>query len=127
MWRIRCWGSARAASPKPNIAVTRGNLSDENCACRRQNLRFLVSSTLVGQFLRHVFAPYSSKVKSSQNLRVLRTNPASCLPMNNRRVGDSPPEMYARRINMLRSPLFRSFPMCSRSRWTQTFLSRGAR
>ena len=32
--------------PKPNIAVTRGNLSDENCACRRQDLRFLVNATL---------------------------------------------------------------------------------
>ena len=29
--------------PKPNIAVTRGNLSDEKCACRRQSLRFLES------------------------------------------------------------------------------------
>jgi len=46
MWRIRCWGSARAARPKPNIAVTRSNLSDENCAYRRPNLRFLVSATL---------------------------------------------------------------------------------
>ena len=45
----------------------------------------------------------------------------------NVRVGHNPTEMYARRINMLRSPLFRSFSMCSRSRWTQTFLSRGAR
>ena len=81
-----------------NIDVSRGNLSDENCACRRQNLRFLESfrkiysnrNRFCGQFLRHVFAPYSSKVKSSQNLRVLRTNPASCLPMSNRRVGHQP-------------------------------------
>ena len=29
-----------------------------------------------------------SKVKSSQNLRVLRMNPASCLPISNRRVAD---------------------------------------
>jgi hypothetical protein len=44
-----------------------------------------------------------------------------------RKVGHNPTEMYARRINMLRNPLFRSFSMYSRSRWTQTFLSRGAR
>jgi hypothetical protein len=57
-----------------NIAVTRGNLSDENCACRRQNLRFLESfrkiysnrNRFCGQFLRHVFiaSPWSQTLAS---------------------------------------------------------------
>jgi hypothetical protein len=57
---------------EPSVEVPRGN-------------RFC------GQFLRRVFASYSSKVKSSQNLRVLRTNPAACLAMSKqtgrRRIG----------------------------------------
>ena len=43
------------------------------------------------------------------------------------RIGDKPTAMYARRINVLRSPLFRSFSICYCSWWTQPFLSRGAR
>jgi hypothetical protein len=68
MWRIRCWGSARQLRERLDVTfqsfAAQWDL-DELPANRSS----------------------SSKVKSSQNLRVLRTNPASCLPMSNRRVG----------------------------------------
>jgi hypothetical protein len=108
-----------ASWPKPNIAVTRGNLSDENCACRRQNLRFLesfakyiaIETDFAANFCDTCLPHIHRRSNRSQNLRVLRTNPASCLPMSyrtgrHRRVGDDPAGTQScTRLSMSELPL----------------------
>ena len=82
--------------PNPNIAVTRGSLTDEIVPAAAKTSDFLEVSTkyiaietdFAANFCDTCLSHIHRRSNRRKNLRVLQTNPASCLPMSNFQLGD---------------------------------------